>query len=239
MELNLESIRKSLSKRNNRNRLNRLRRYGQLEFRRLIDVDALASVLDAIILQHDLRQIALYGKQPFRSDARTQDFYLELMRSGRLHATVSTIGKHIVAAMIGICDQKTVHLELLCHSPKFSALSPGKLHLLTLAEHLVTEGFKYIDLTPGDLLWKDRSATNYNTVHEIIVAFSRRGLLKAQTQVLAEHRTKQVIKPFLSWLRLEPRTVKDTVRQLKDEGLRVFVGRAIRTILARFVAQMN
>jgi CelD/BcsL family acetyltransferase involved in cellulose biosynthesis len=230
MELKLESVRKSLSKRNNRNRLSRLRRYGQLEFCRLTDVVALASVLDAIFLQHDLRRIALYGMQPFRSDAKTQDFYLELMRSGRLHATVSTIGKHIVAAMIGICDQEAVHLELLCHSPRFSAESPGKLHLLTLAEHLVTEGFKYIDMTPGDLLWKERSATNYNSVHEIIVAFSRRGLIKAQTQVLATCRTRRVIKPLLKLLRLKPRMVKDTVRQLKDEGLRGFVGTAIRTI---------
>lgn len=231
MALNLESIRKSLRKRNNRNRLSRLRRYGHLKFCRLTDVGALASVLDAIFLQHDLRRIALYGMQPSRTDARMHDFYLELMYSGKLHATISTIGEHIVAAMIGICDRDAVHLELLCHSPRFSAESPGKLHLLALAEHLVAEGFKYIDMTPGDLLWKDRSATNYNSVHEIIVAFSRRGFLKAQTQVLAKHRTKRVIKPFLSWVGVEPRTVKDKVRLLKDEGLRGIVGKATRTII--------
>jgi CelD/BcsL family acetyltransferase involved in cellulose biosynthesis len=230
MELKLESIRKSLSKRNNRNRLSRLRRHGQLEFRRLTNVDALASVLDAILLQHDLRRIAIYGRQPFRSDARTHDFYLELMHSGKLHVTISTIGQHIVAAMIGICDRETVHLELLCHSPRFSAESPGKLHLLTLAEHLVSEGFKYIDMTPGDLLWKDRSATNHNSVHEIIVAFSRRGLLKAQTQNVAAHHAKRVFKPVLSWLKLEPRLIKDKVRRLTDEGLRGCVNTASRTI---------
>jgi CelD/BcsL family acetyltransferase involved in cellulose biosynthesis len=229
MELNLESIRKSLRKRNNRNRLSRLRRYGQLEFRRITDVDTLASVLDTIFLQHDLRRIALYGMQPFRSDTREQDFYLELMRCGQLHATISTIGEHMVAAMIGICDRQTVHLELLCHSPKFSAESPGKLHLLALAKHLVTEGFKYIDMTPGDLRWKNRIATNYNYVHEIIVPFNRLGLLKAQTLVLAKQRTKRVIKPFLSWLRLEPRMIKGIVRKLKDEG---FLGNAIRTIVS-------
>jgi hypothetical protein len=166
--------------------------------------------------------------QPFRTDSRTHDFYLELMHCGKLHATVSTIGEHIVSAMICICDREAVHLELLCHSPRFSAESPGKLHLLALAEHLVTEGFKYIDMTPGDLLWKDRSATNYNSVHEIIVAFSRRGLLKAQTQVLAKHRTKRIVKPLLSWLGVEPRTIKDTVRYLKDEGLQGIVGKATR-----------
>jgi CelD/BcsL family acetyltransferase involved in cellulose biosynthesis len=228
MELNLETIRKSLSKRNNRNRLSRLRRYGQLKFCRLTDVDALASVLDAIFLQHDLRRIAVYGRQPFRSDARTRDFYLELMRSGRLHATISTIDKQIVAAIIAICGRETVHLELLCHSPRFSAESPGKLHLLNLAQQLVTEGFKYIDMTPGELLWKDRSATNHNSVHEIVVAFSRRGLLKVQTQVVAKHRTKRFVKPLLTWLRVEPRVIKDTVRQLKDEGLQGFVGKRIR-----------
>jgi CelD/BcsL family acetyltransferase involved in cellulose biosynthesis len=231
MELNPETIRKSLRKRNNRNRLSRLRRYGQLKFCRLTDVGALANVLDAIFLQHDLRRIALYGMQPFRTDARTHDFYLELMHSGKLHATVSTVGEHIVSAMICICDREAVHLELLCHSPRFSAESPGKLHLLALAEHLVTEGFKYIDMTPGDLLWKDRSATSYNSVHEIIVAFSRPGLLKAQTQVLAKHRTKRAIKPLLSWLGLEARTIKDTVRHLKDEGLRGIAGKATRKII--------
>jgi CelD/BcsL family acetyltransferase involved in cellulose biosynthesis len=231
MELNLESIRKSLSKRNNRNRLSRLRRYGQLEFRRITNVDTLASVLETIFLQHDLRRIALYGMRPFRSDTREKDFYLDLMRCGRLHATISTIGKHIVAAMIGICDQQTVHLELLCHSPRFSAESPGKLHLLALAEHLVTEGFKYIDMTPGDLLWKNRVATNYNDVHEIIVAFNRLELLKAHTLVLTEYRTKRLVKLFLSWLRIEPRMVKCTVRKVKDEG---FVGKTIRTIVSSF-----
>jgi CelD/BcsL family acetyltransferase involved in cellulose biosynthesis len=231
MELNLESIRKSLRKRNNRNRHSRLRRHGELKFSRLNDVALLASVLDAIFLQHDLRRIAIYGMQPFRTDARTHDFYLELMHSDKLHATISTIGEHIVAAMIGICDRDAVHLELLCHSPRFSAESPGKLHLLALAEHLVSEGFKYIDMTPGDLLWKDRSATTYNSVHEIIVAFNRRGLLIAQAQVFTQHRTKRIIKPLLSGLGVEPRTIKDTVRHLKDHGLRGIVGKATQTII--------
>ena len=84
-------------------------------------------------------------------------------------------------------------------------------------------------MTPGDLRWKNRVATNHNVVHEIVVAFNRLGLLKVETLVLAKHRTKRVIKPFLSWLRLEPRMVKDTVRKLRDEG---FVGKAIRTIVS-------
>lgn len=231
MELNLESIRKSLNKRNNRNRRSRLRRYGELKFRRLTDVDELARVLDVIFLQRDLRCIALYGMQPFRRDARSKDFYLELLRSGRLHATISTVGNRVVAAIIGICDRETVHLELLCHSPRFSALSPGKLHLLTLAEHLVTEGFKFIDMTPGDLPWKDRSATNYNSVHEVIVAFNRRGLLKAHVKVLGEYHAKRVIRPVLSKLRIKPRIIRDIVRKIKDEGIGRIVGKAVRTVI--------
>ena len=233
VELQLESIHRSLSKRNNRNRLSRLRRFGPLAFRRVTDVGTLAHIVDSILLQHDLRSIALHGMPPSRSDTRTRDFYLELMRCGKLHVTVSEIGQEVVAAMIGICDRETVHLELLCHSPRFSAYSPGKLHLLTLAEHLVTEGYKYIDLTPGDLLWKDRSATNHKAAHEVIVAFNRSRLLKAQTLVLATHRAKQVFKPILSWLKLEPRLFKDAARQLRDEGLRGFLGKALRTKFSR------
>ena len=230
MKLELESIHRSLSKRNNRNRLSRLRRYGPLEFRRVTDVDALANIIDSILVQHDLRSIAIHGMPPSRSDTKTRDFYLELMRYGKLHVTVSAIGQEVVAAMIGICDRETVHLELLCHSPRFSAYSPGKLHLLTLAEHLVTEGYKFIDLTPGDLLWKDRSATNYKSVHEVIVAFNRSHLLTAQARVLATHRAKRVLKPVLSWLKLEPRMFKNAARQLRDEGLRGFIGKATRTV---------
>jgi CelD/BcsL family acetyltransferase involved in cellulose biosynthesis len=229
MEIRPEAIHKSLSKRNNRNRLNRLRRSGQVEFRHITDVDALSSIIDAILTQHDLRSIALHGMPPARSDARTRDFYLRLMSCGKLHVTVSMIGEEVVAAIIGICDRETVHLELLCHSPKYSAYSPGKLHLLRLMEDLVAEGYKFIDLTPGDLLWKDRTATVYKSAHEVIVAFSRPALLKAQLRVLFTHRAKRVFKPVLSWLKIEPRMFKNAVRALRDEGLRSLFGKAIRT----------
>jgi CelD/BcsL family acetyltransferase involved in cellulose biosynthesis len=232
MELKIESIRESLRKRSNRNRFSRLRRQGQLEFHRLTDVDTLARTFDAIAPQCDLRRMALYGMQPFQSDYRKQAFYLELMRSARLHATVSTVDGRIVAATIGVCDQNTVYLDLICHSPMCTAESPGKLHLLTLAQRLVTEGYKYIDLTPGDSLWKDRSATSYDVVHQIDIAFSRRGLLRNKIQVVARHRTKRLIKCLFSHARLEPRSVKYTVEQLTDEGLRGIVGKAIQAIVA-------
>lgn len=223
-----EAIHKSLGKRNNRNRLNRLRRSGDLEFRHITDVDALASVIDAILTQHDLRSIALHGMPPSCCDDRTRDFYLRLMRCGKLHVTTSTIGAEIVAAIIGIRDRETVHLELLGHAPRYSAFSPGKLHLLRLMEHLAAAGYTSIDLTPGDLLWKDRTATNYQSAHEVIVAFNRRALLRAQFRVLLTHRAKRVFKPVLSWLKLEPRMLKNAARALRDEGLRGLFAQGIR-----------
>jgi len=230
MELKPDAIRGSLRKRNNRNRLSRLRRMGELQFHRLTDVDSLSLMLDDIAPHYDLRRMALYGKQPLRTDARKRAFYLELMHSGRMHATVSTIQGNFMAAMIGVCDRETFSLDLICHSPAYAAQSPGKLHLLALAEQLVADGYRYIDLTPGNNWWKDRSATSYDTVYEVTIAFNRHGSLRDKAKVLARHHARRAVKNLFSWIKLEPRLVRDRIRQLTDQGPRAIVGNSVKAI---------
>ena len=60
------------------------------------------------------------------------------------------------------------HLGILTHSPMLARHSPGKLHLLRLAEHLLGEGTDVLDLTPGRDPWKERFANEHDNVAEVV-----------------------------------------------------------------------
>ena len=150
----------SLRKRSMRSRLNRLKRVGELSFKRIVDPQEFAACFDEIIPLHDFRQGAAHLNFPF-SDPFKKPFHLAMMEdTNLLHVTVLQLGGCIAAAHIGLRDKRQVYLGILAHSPLFSQYSVGKFHMLLLGLDLQKEGFTDLDLTPGGEPYKERFASH-------------------------------------------------------------------------------
>jgi hypothetical protein len=65
-------------------------------------------------------------------------------------------------------SKNQVHLAIVAHSPFYAQLSPGKMHLMLLAKHLLLEGFDTLDLTPGGG-YKERLASHQDVVRELVL----------------------------------------------------------------------
>ena len=172
-------IQKSLKKKSNKSRINRLQRDGALEFHQLGEPQELDQVAEDLVLFTDFRQGALHGSCPFRDDKRKYSFYRKLMHSPKLlHVTVMRAGQKLVSAHVGMANRREVSLGILAHSPIAAEHSPGKIHLLYLGLLLSQQGFAALDLTPGGDPYKDRFATHYDEAHLLTVFLSRDAWLR-------------------------------------------------------------
>jgi CelD/BcsL family acetyltransferase involved in cellulose biosynthesis len=169
-------FRESLKKKSNKSRLNRLKQMGELSLERLTTADQLDAVLDQVYTYNHFRLAAFHQVElTGRPDPLARALYLRLMQAPRLvHATLLKAGKQIVAAHIGLYNRDQVLLGILAYSPFASKHSPGKLHILLLAEELAKEGITTFDLTPGGE-YKDNFATHFGTAYVLNVFFDRQG----------------------------------------------------------------
>ena len=164
----------SLRKTGNRSRDARLARGEPLRFERLAGSDALAAVMPEIATCYDLRQAAMHGARPFHDDPLAAHFFVALAAEpGLLHATVVRRTGALVSAHLGVAAGGEVALGIIAHAPTLAHHSPGKLHLLRVADSLEREGYTTFDLTPGGDAYKERFATHHDVVHEAQVFFSR------------------------------------------------------------------
>ncbi len=154
---NLDHITASLKKSGNASRLKRLKRLGELEFRRIVDRHELESLFDEIIAYHDSRHMAVHGTHPFRTDPIKKEFYLTLAEQpGVLHTSVLKVGGQIAAAHLGVFGKKELALGIIAHNPVLAKYSPGKFLIYFLAQALASEGFERLDLTSGGDPYKER-----------------------------------------------------------------------------------
>lgn len=177
-----DRVRSSLRKKSNKSRLSRLGRLGPVRLERIISPAELERILNQVIPFYDLRQGALSGIAPFEFDRQKKSFYLaQMSKPDLLHVTVLKAGDTIVAANIGPCEKNFIGIGVLAYSPFYAQNSPGKLHLLLLAEEAAAEGFSAIDLTPdGD--YKERFATDYEPIYLLKVFSTRWEMLLATVQ---------------------------------------------------------
>lgn len=169
--LDVDDVKASFAKKSNKSRFNRLKKLGKLEFRRLTDSSELEGVLDDLIVFYDFRQGAVNHSIPFREDARKRAFHRRLFAagSGAAYVTVTFLDDRPIAAFWGMESGGMVHLGMLIHSPLLAEHSPGKLHVMQLSEHLLREGKRVIDLTPGGDPWKERFANGHDAVAEAVI----------------------------------------------------------------------
>jgi len=206
----------SLRKKSNRSRMGRLAHLGELQFERLDGRAALEGVIGPVVAMYDLRQGAIHDVLPFRQDPLKQPFHLAMAETpGLLHMTVWKAGDCVLSCHLGVRTHDTVHLGIVTHSPLEARHSPGKFHMLLLAQALAAAGVATIDLTPGGDPYKDRFATDFDEVHEVTVFASRSQRLGDR---LAEGAAGQA-KRLLRFAGLEPARVKRLGARLRRGGL--------------------
>ncbi len=220
LKLDEASLEKTLRKKSNRSKINRLGRFGELGFRILSDMEQVNDCIDRIIALYDFRQGAVNDSTPFSDDPVKKAFLLDWIRSSpeELHLSCMTLNGEIIGAYIGVNSETDSHLAILAYSPEFAAFSPGKLQIYKTGQMLCAESISRLDLTPGGDPWKERFATHHDTVLELN-AYSR----------LAEVRRLKVleivdntVRKLLAKLHISPsriRSLLHRIKQLKHAGL--------------------
>jgi CelD/BcsL family acetyltransferase involved in cellulose biosynthesis len=201
----------SLRKKSNRSRISRLKSQGELRFDRIRDPAALERIIGDVALMYDLRQGAQHGTFPFRRDPEKGQLLVRLLRDGVLHATALWCGETLVSVHLGAAGDHEVHLGVIAHSPFYARHSPGKIHLLLLAQMLVDEGYVALDLTAGGDPYKDRFADHHDEVHLMHVYGSRRRQLVSHVLRGIESSAREVLRVT----HVQPKTVKAAYRRFR------------------------
>ncbi|WP_158859270.1 GNAT family N-acetyltransferase [Lunatibacter salilacus] len=164
MKINPEHLEAELKKKNKKEKINRLKRLGDLKIKRITDFQEFENIFDELAVQNDFRKRAVYNSTTFQDSPLPKPFLLSLFRKGILHVTILTVGKEIIASNVGTIGNKCVHLQgMNTHSPKHSKFSPGILHFLMLGLLLSDEHFEVFDLTPGSDPYKSTLANDFST----------------------------------------------------------------------------
>jgi RimJ/RimL family protein N-acetyltransferase len=163
-------IEASLRKKNNKSRINRLKRSGELSFRRVTETAEQLDLLRELVPLYDFRQGAVNRTTPFSQDPQKLHYFQQLIEKmgEHMHLTGMWLDGELVSAHMGYIAADAVQMAIICHSPVHASYSPGRAHLLYLLELLQAEGFSHFDLTPGGDSWKDRSASFTDTVFELV-----------------------------------------------------------------------
>jgi CelD/BcsL family acetyltransferase involved in cellulose biosynthesis len=219
-------IDRSLAKKSNKSRLNRLRKIGPLEFVQVTDAEELERHVDDIIRFYDIRQAAEHDSRPFGDDRHKRAFHLAMAKaSGLLHVTLLKVAGRLASAHLGVVSGKEVQLGIIAHNPALGAHSPGKFHILMLARMLLDQGFDRLDLTPGGDAYKERFANDHDTVHSLVVHGSPLGRLACRVG----EASASVLRTAMKKLHVSPRAVKALVRKARRVSpvrtpLRMFAG---------------
>lgn len=217
MKLDGETIHKALRKKNTRSKINRLRRLGQLEFRRLTDPTEISEKLDEIIGLYDFRQGGANDVCPFLDDPRKKGFLLEWASqaaSKALHISCLTLDDEVISAHIGVISDDEIQLAVLAYSPFYSAFSPGKLQVYHAAEMLAKADLAWFDLTPGGDPWKERFASDHDTALSLEVYTSKNEarLVRLRTG------TEGMARRLLDWMGISPAKIRVLVRRRPTHG---------------------
>jgi hypothetical protein len=156
-----------------RNKFNRLKRAGEVQFECISDFKSFESSLNEMAVMYDFRQSALFNKNHFRDDPLKKEFLLALFNLNLLHVTVLKVDGNTMAAVVAVAGKEgAVHLAgINCHSPfKARSYSPGILHFVLLSKQLATEHHQYFDLTPGYDSYKEELANAHDEVKELVIS---------------------------------------------------------------------
>jgi hypothetical protein len=179
IEMNHPNYSGLFKKRHLRAKYNRFAKAGRMVFEEIKEKNRFEIVFDEVMVLYDFRQGALFNKKPSEINPIRKNLFLSLFDKGILHVSILKLDEEITSCIIGMQDQKWMHLAgLITYSPRFSKLSPGLVHIYLLAKHLEKSGFNYFDLTPGDDSYKERMASNADEVFELTLSLDTKFKLK-------------------------------------------------------------
>jgi CelD/BcsL family acetyltransferase involved in cellulose biosynthesis/RimJ/RimL family protein N-acetyltransferase len=221
LDIDRKQIKASQNKKGNKSKLNRLRRTGPLEFRRVHTADELEGVFDEVIEAYDFRQGGSHGVLPFAEDPQKKAFHLAWMRTApeQLHVTCLIQHERPIATLIGVAGGSEIGLAIHCYLPQLAANSPGKLLIYETASALAEQGVQVLDLTPGGDPWKDKVASRTETVIEL------RAYRNAYQRLLAvaPERARAALRRSLKAAGLQPSKLREAIarmRRLKAASVR-------------------
>jgi CelD/BcsL family acetyltransferase involved in cellulose biosynthesis len=157
------------SKKRLRTKFNKIKRMGDVSFRRIEDPVELDQLLEQIIPLYEFRQGATHSSMPFHQNPLKRAFTVELLTQKRLHVTVLTIDGQVMSALLAVYGHDTLHLGEIAYSVFHSDLSPGTIHMWLLVQLLAEEGFQILDLTPGGDAYKGRISADFVLPKELII----------------------------------------------------------------------
>ncbi|MFC4872903.1 GNAT family N-acetyltransferase [Negadavirga shengliensis] len=168
MKIDEKDLEKELRKKNKREKINRLKRLGDLKMERISNYREFEEMYDELASQNDFRKGAVYDAVYFHKNKTAKKFLLSLFKNGLLHVSVLKLNQQIIAANVGTMGKNCVHLQgMNTHSPIHSKYSPGILHFLMLGLMLREEGVAFFDLTPGKDPYKDMLANEYGEAYSL------------------------------------------------------------------------
>src|SRR5690606_24087573 len=104
MNINREWLEKELRKKNRREKINRLKRLGELKLERIINYTDFEAVFEELSTQNDFRKGAAYNAIHFENENLSKEFLLSLFKDGLLHATILKVDSEIIASNVGTMD---------------------------------------------------------------------------------------------------------------------------------------
>lgn len=171
MTINPEWLTAELKKKNRREKINRLKRIGELSLERVTCFTVFENIFDELAAQNDFRKGAAYNAHGLNDRSLFKNFLLSLFKANLLHVTILKVDNEIIASNVGTIGSKWLHLQgMNSHSPAFARYSPGILHFLMMGKLLAEEGFEVFDLTPGSDEYKKTLATDYLEAYELLVS---------------------------------------------------------------------
>jgi hypothetical protein len=207
-----------------RNKLNRLKRSGKLSFEKITNIAVFSSILPQLTLLYDFRQGAMFNKNQFSDDPLKRQLLLNMFEQGILHVTVLKVDEDLIASIAAVSGKEWVHLGgINIHNPfKADYYSPGFVHFLLLGQHLCKEGVKMFDLTPGGDSYKERMATDHDTVYELIVSnsatFKYKKLIRKQINCMLIRNGKRPMSMELA-LRKKKYILKNRIKSLSNPSV--------------------
>ncbi|MFO7180654.1 MAG: GNAT family N-acetyltransferase [Pseudomonadota bacterium] len=204
-----------------RTTMGKLKRTGNVRFRRVRAPHEIASVLAACEPMFEVRYGAMHGVLPFRDDPLRRKFLLAQAEvPGLMHVTVLERDGEILAAHLGPTGKRELSISGLVYSEFEARYSPGALLLLELAVLLSQEGYELLDFTPGDDEYRARFSTTSEPVYGLTLHADRlrREARRVQTAIQNVARSAFSRFPGQSSLSRLSRELREGVVQDPDAG---------------------
>jgi len=208
MQMSHPNFNNMLNKRHLKAKYNRFIKAGKVELEEIQDSTNFKKIYEEAMILYDFRQGALFNKIPSERNSLRKQLFFSLFDKNILHVSVLRLDKQITSCIIGMKNEKWMHLSgLITYSPFYSKLSPGLVHLYLLGKLLKDQGYSHFDLTPGYDVYKERLATNADEVFELTLSKNHRHKIKSKL--------RKVFHEFLLSRNIRPMSFNLTLQKLK------------------------